>query len=248
MSPHIDEPDPRLIAKWAERYARSRTLPFLVQWFFIVCLVIAITLLSQGALMAYWWRKPILQWICMVAIGVLTIGLMWFSVSQWGQEQIWRISQWLYSKEGYATYSGPKPDRARRLRLIPAIGIGLAVYLLAGAVLVGLGYLPIKYLQPYSALFMLPFLAILIVTQRLGSWAWIWPVLYGAHAVLILGGFPLNFRGRWLFLDIIVPVFGYGLISMLAGHIYSRYALRRLKRLARTGLKDRGDEQDNGRE
>jgi len=30
-----------------------------------------------------------------------------------------------------------------------------------------------------------------------------------------------------------VPVVGYGLIAALAGHLYSRYALRRLRAIAR---------------
>lgn len=249
MSKPVLEPDPRQIAKWAERYARSRTLPFLVQWFFIVCLVVVIGLLSQGALMSYWHHRPVLQWVCIVSVGVLTLALMSFSMSRWGREQIWRVSQWLYGKEGYAAYSGHRrAERARRLRWIPVIGVGLAVYLLAGAVLVGLRYLEMKYLQPYSAFFMLPFLGSMIVSQRLGFWAWIWPALYGLHAVLLLAGAPLNFEGQWQFLDIIVPVFGYGLVSMVVGHLYSRYALRKLKRLARAGLTESESESEDGQE
>ena len=38
--------DARQLAKWAERYARSRTIPFLVQWVFIVLLVIVLAVVS----------------------------------------------------------------------------------------------------------------------------------------------------------------------------------------------------------
>ncbi len=34
----------------------------------------------------------------------------------------------------------------------------------------------------------------------------------------------------------VVPVFGYGLFAIVVGHIYSRFALWQLKRLARAGL------------
>ena len=63
-------------------------------------------------------------------------------------------------------------------------------------------------------------------------------VLYGLHAILILADFPIGFRGKWMILDMVVPVFAYGLIAILIGHAYSRYALWHLKRLARQGLDD----------
>jgi hypothetical protein len=87
---------------------------------------------------------------------------------------------------------------------------------------------------------MAPFLAAMIVVQRLGWWAWIWPALYALHAALAMTGLLRIFPVQWFFMDIIVSVFGYGLISMIVGHIYSRYALRRLKRLARAGLDEGG--------
>jgi hypothetical protein len=107
-----------------------------------------------------------------------------------------------------------------------------------------------KHLQPFSALYMLPFLALLIHYQRLGFWAWLWPAFYGLHAILLLAGLPIHFKGQYELLDIIVPTFGYGLISMLVGHIYSRYALKQLKRLARAGLNEseNGVDDDNEQE
>lgn len=233
--------DPRQLAKWAERYARSRTIPFLVQWVFIVLLVIVLGGLAQGALHAWRTGHDGLLWLQVGLIAALTLALLWFSIARWGREQIWRISEWFYRKEGHAaSRGGDKADDLSRMRWVMAMGVGLMVYHLAGAVLVGLRYLPMQYFQPYSALYMAPFLAAMIVVQRLGLWAWIWPALYAAHAVLVLSGAWQPFPKRWFFLDIIVPVFGYGLISMIFGHLYSRYALRRLKRLARAGLPDGG--------
>lgn len=242
-------PDPRAIARWAERYARSRTVPFLVQWVFIVLLVAVLGALSQGALSAYRAHRPVLQWVCTLAVGAMTLALMWFSISRWGREQIWRISQWVYGKEGYATYSaGDRSAEARRMRWLTVLGVGLAVYHLVGAVLVGLRQMPLPYLQPYSAGYMVPFLGIMIVFQRLGFWAWLWPALYAVHALAVLAGVNLPFHGTWEFLSIIIPIFGYGLVAMVAGHIYSRYALYRLKQAARAGLEEGGEERGAGTE
>jgi hypothetical protein len=234
--------DPRQIAKWAERYARSRTLPFLVQWVFIVVLVVVIGALAYVTLLAYKTHRQTLLWICMAAVAAVTVVLTWFSSSRWGGELIWRISQRLYGKEGYAEYSGgERAEAIRRAWWIRLVALGLAVYHLGLALLVGLHYLSVEYLQPWSALYMAPFLMLMVVTQRLGFWAWVWPGLYALHAVAILMGAP-HFRGQWFALDVLVPIFGYGLISIIVGHFYSRYALRRLKALARAGIKDdRGD-------
>lgn len=242
-----DVQDPRQLAKWAERYARSRTIPFLVQWSFIVLLVMVLGGLAQGALYAWRTGRPVLLWFLVAIIFTLTLGLLWFSIARWGRERIWSISEWYYRKEGYATFGGgDKAAELRRMRWLTVLGVGLMLYHLAGAVMVGTGYLPMRYFQPYSAVYMAPFLAALIVVQRLGWWAWIWPVLYLAHAMLLLSGAWRPFPQNWFFMDIVVPVFGYGLISMLVGHIYSRYALRRLKRLARAGLDKTGGGEDGG--
>lgn len=237
--------DPREIAKWAKRYAQSRTIPFLVQWVFIVALVMVIGSLSYLAIGAYYARRTTLMWISMGGIGAMTIALMWFSMARWGGEQIWRISQWLYGREGYAAYEGgDQPDRLRYRRWILLVGVGLVVYHMTGAVLVALGYLRMQYIQPLSALYMAPFLAIMILSQRLGFWAWVWPLLYGLHALLVVMGAPIHFSGKFQVLDILVPIFGYGLLSILVGHIYSRYAFRRLKATARAGLSESTPRQD----
>jgi len=235
----LEQEDPREIAKWAKRYARSRTIPFLVQWVFIVALVMVIGSLSYVTLEAYYARRTTLMWICMGGIGAMTVALMWFSMARWGGEQIWRISQWVYGREGYAAYEGgDEPDRMQHTRWIALVGVGLVLYHMTGAVLVALRYVPMPYIQPLSALYMAPFLAVMIVSQRLGFWAWVWPLLYGLHAVLLVAGAPIHFPGKVQFLDVLVPIFGYGLLSILIGHLYSRYAFRRLKQLARAGLSE----------
>ncbi len=61
-----------------------------------------------------------------------------------------------------------------------------------------------------------------------------WPALISIHAILILAGAPILFTGRWVGLNMLIPIFGYGLLTGLLSHLYSRVALRRLKRLTQT--------------
>ncbi len=229
--------DPRQLAKWAERYARSRTIPFLVQWALIMGLVLVIGLLAYATVLAYQTKHRQLLWVCMGVIAVTMAALTWLSASRWASGLVWRISQWLYGKEGYAAYSGRAARQAKRAWWVPLAGMGLGVYHLGVALLAGLRHLPMDYIQPFSALYMAPFLGLMIVTQRLGFWAWVWPLLYAAYAVAILAGAP-HFTGQWFALDVLVSIFGFGLVSMIVGHAYSRYALYRLKQLAQTGIED----------
>lgn len=226
--------DPREIAKWAKRYARSRTIPFLIQWVFIVALVVIIGVLLQLTLTAYRTHHTRLVWFGMAVVAITTATLTWVSAAKSGGERIWRISQWFYGKEGYAAYAGDDVAIKRlRSRWMPLAAVGLAAFHLVLTILIGLRRLPVEYLQPVSALYMVPFLSLMVISQRLGFWGWVWPALYALHAVALLTGFPIHFSGQWFAFDILVPIFGYGLISIVVGHIYSRYALRRLKALTR---------------
>ncbi len=223
--------------RWARRYAKSRTISFLVQWVFIVLMVMAIGVAGSLTNIAYRYNNMALFSVSVIAMGMTIIALSWFSVSKWGGELIWRITQWLYGEEGYVSYLGDREDGPTPW-WVTTLGGGLVVYHLFGAILVSFNYLHINNMQPYSAAYMVPFLGVMIVYQRLGFWAWIWPVLYGLHAVALLMGIGPTLRGQWQMLTMIISVFGCGLIAILVGHAYSRFALWKLKRLARSGLPD----------
>jgi hypothetical protein len=231
--------DPRLIMQWARRYAKSRTISFLVQWIFIVVMVLFIGLASAFTSSAYRSGDTGLLTVSVVMM-VISIGVMaWFSISPWGSEIIWRVTNWLYGREGYASYSG---DTTRETPLwLTALGGGLIIYHLVLAMLVSFQVLSIYHMQPASALYMAPFLMVLIRYQDLGFWAWIWPACYAVHGLLLffdvrIFGRPLMITGKWYLLNMILPVFGYGLLAIIVGHLYSRYALHRLKNLTRRGL------------
>ena len=235
-SPQTLQPgDPRLIIRWARRYARSRTISFLVQWVVIVSMIIAIGVATALTNLASRQESQVLFYVSVVTMIASIVTLTWFSVSKWGGEVIWRITQWLYGREGYVSYDGERNDGPTPLWMT-GLGGGLVVYHLVGALLVSFGYLQLKHMQPYSAAYMAPFLIIMILYQRLGFWAWIWPILYALHGVVLAAGVAVGFRGQWQLLNMVVPVFGYGLAAILIGHLYSRFALRQLKRLARSGL------------
>lgn len=233
--------DPRLIIRWARRYAKSRTISFLVQWVFIVLIVIAIGVAASLTNIAYRSANTVLFYISIVSMALAILALTWFSISRWGGQLIWSITQWLYGEEGYVAYLGDRPDVPTPW-WITALGGGLVVYHLIGAILVSFNYLSLNYMQPYSAAYMAPFLIVMILYQHLGFWAWIWPLLYAAHGILLLTGQPVGFTGQWQLLNMVVPVFGYGLVAILVGHAYSRFALWQLKRLTRSGLAPAGED------
>jgi hypothetical protein len=252
MTPHASSPefqpgDPRLIVQWARRYAKSRTISFLVQWVFIVCMVVFIGIAASLTTMAQKAGNDVLVYASAALLALTILALTWFSVSPWGGELVFRITQWLYGREGYVSYAEQTAPDRRQHWAMTALGGGLVVYHLAGALLVSLRILPMDYLQPYSAVYMAPFLAYMIWVQGLGFWAWLWPLCYAMHAVLLLTpGAPVAFPREWRFLDLVVPVFGYGLLAILVGHLYSRYALYKLRTLARCGLDAQEDADGDG--
>ncbi len=232
--------DPRLVVRWARQYAKSRTISFLVQWVFIVTIVIVVGIAASLTNTAYRDHNMVLFTVSVATMFVTTLLLTWFSVSRWGGELVWRITQWLYGAEGYVAYTGEHGDKPMPW-WITALGGGLVIYHLVGAILVSFNYLSFRYMQPYSALYMAPFLCIMIRYQQLGFWAWLWPLLYSLHAILYLSGAPLGFTGQWMLLNLIAPVFGYGLLAILVGHAYSRFALWKLKSVTRSALPDLPD-------
>lgn len=116
--------------------------------------------------------------------------------------------------------------------LAGAFGVSTGALVVVGL----LGHIPIKYMLPVSALYIVPFLVVLFMLMRpaVGLLTLLWPALYAAHAILIVAGAPIVFTGKWTGLNMLIPVAGYGLLSALVMRIRGRFALSRLKRLAGT--------------
>ncbi len=237
--------DPRQIVRWARRYAQSRTISFLVQWVFIVVMVMGIGLAASLTQTAHQEGKTVTFALSVISMVLAAVALVWFSVSRWSGELVFSITNWLYGREGYASYSGSNPETPLPLWLT-GLGGGLLAYHLLGALLISFNYMQIKYMQPWSAAYMTPYLILMVVYQRLGFWAWLWPVLYGLHAIALLLGVPIRFGRELELFNIITPIFAYGLIAILIGHAYSRYALWKLKSLTRGAIPDYDDAPPDG--
>jgi len=158
------------------------------------------------------------------------VSLFFFCVPKWGGKFIKRISQRLYGREGAVSISKPEAMKKKRwLGYVVGIIFGSCV---AASVQFGMrGYIPIEYMQPVSALYVVPFLVFCAIWQRpvVGPLSLLWPTLYAIHAILIVAGVPILFTENLVGLNMLLPTLGYGFLTFTIGHIYSRYALKKLK-------------------
>jgi hypothetical protein len=221
----------REIPKWARRYAQNRTLPLVV---FLGIFVFGSCMFGGLSYLTAWAYKDDQRFLAAASMLVLcafAVWWLWFSFI--GAARIMRgISERLYQGDGSVSVgacAGIEESKGPRL-----VAFVFMFCVLAGVGLGLLGLLPIRYMQPISALYVVPFLCYLgMKMRRIGSpFMFLWPALYGLHAILDVAGVPVRFWGDFHALDIFVPMIGYGLIAAIAGHIYSRIALRRLRRLA----------------
>jgi hypothetical protein len=223
--------DAQQIQRWVRRYAQNRSLPVVVNLIAFTILFLAIALTSYWGGIAYRNGNSMLLAIC---LGILTIALtatIYLSVPRWGGQRLQRMAAGLYAREGRVTISVPP---GRRPRLAVALGMVFVVCVTGSVTLGVLGYLPDRYMQPVSALYVVPFLVALNFFMRpaTGNIPLLWPLLYALHASLIVAGVPIVFVGVWEPLNMLVPTVGYGLLVSLIGHVYSRWALHRVRSLA----------------
>ena len=227
--------DPQEISKWARAYAQNRSLGVVVFMIIFLVLFAAIGGLSYLAGMAYRSGNMLLFWVS-IAVLVLAAGAVIFlSLPQWGGKLQRRVVDRLYAKEGNVAFS---PPSAHARVWGPVLGTCFGICVLASVMLDFAYDIPSKYMQPISALYVVPFLVGLWFLMRpmAGYAALLWPLLYATHAILIVAGAPISFTGPWEVLNILIPIAGYGMLSALVGHLYSRVALCRLKRLTQADL------------
>jgi len=236
--------DPREIAKWTRVYAQNRTLGVAVFLLIFLVLSAAIGGFSSGAERASHNGNTVMLAVCLSGLIVALAVLIYLSVPAWGFRRMGRIASALYAREGRVTVTRTwAPGRGR---LVTGLGLGFGACLLASVLLGVWGYLPDRYMQPVSAVYMVPFLVMLTLLQRpaIGWITLLWPALYGLHAVLIVAGAPIVFLGTWSVLNMVIPTIGYGLLTSLLGHMFNRYALHSVKQLART--EPSGDDRREG--
>lgn len=218
------------IPKWTRKYAQNRTIPALIQLVIGLCLFAGIAIPSYFGGMAYRAGNLVLFWICIFVWAVAMISLAFFCVPKWGGKFIERISRRLYGREGDVSIS--LSETAKKKKWLGYIAGMIFSSCVLGSVVLGFkGYIAIKYMQPVSALYVVPFLVFQYFWQRpkIGPLALLWPVLYTIHAILIVAGVPILFTGNLTGFNMFLPTFGYGFLTYIIGYIYSRYVLRKLK-------------------
>jgi hypothetical protein len=224
--------DPHGIAKCAQTYAQNRSLGVVISMIVFLLLCAAIGGPSYLAGEAYRSGNMLLFWVA-IALLVPAVGALGYcSVPRWGGKLLERLTQRLYAKEGNVSFLPPS-GRAKVLGYMLAVFLGTCV--VASVTLGSVFEIPTKYMQPISALYVVPFLVCLWLLMRpmVGWAALLWPLLFALHAILILAGAPILFTAPWDGLNMLIPIAGYGILAGLVGHLQSRVALARLKRLTR---------------
>ncbi|MBD3291343.1 MAG: hypothetical protein GF393_00355 [Armatimonadia bacterium] len=230
-------PDQRLkdLPKWADRYARNRTIPALLMMtvFFIGFAVFS--LLGTGVARAFDSGYPALGIAAVVVLLAAVAGWLWavFSgvLSRWGSN----VAKRYYEREGMATAkAGERPKWSWRSWIIFAALITAPV---------AMGLLPIdpQYSQALAACYLVPLMVWWAttdgkITLPMGL---LWPVLYALHAVAMVLGAPLVIGGD-AGPTVMWPALGYLFVALLAGHIYSRYALKRMREISREAADEEG--------
>jgi hypothetical protein len=230
--------DSRKIGKWAHVYAQNRTLGVVAFQLIFIVYFLAIIGASYFGGMAYragYW--PICG-LCMAILVMSILGTVYLSVPQWGGRMVERCIKRLYADEGNALITPAcTVGRKRLVKIMGALlGGGVAVSFVLGLFEI----IPIQYMQPISAIYVVPFLLTLLIVMRpaVGPIMFLWPALYTLHAALILAGAPILFVGRWDILNMLIPTLGYGLLAGLIAHVYSRFALWKIRHIARNSLQN----------
>ena len=237
------------IPKWTRKYAQNRTLTIIV----LMAMIMLFSMLVAGllgfplGLITAGFRKGNMILGC-VGIAVLVAVLAAISIclisflSKFGGknrgliDQL--IAQRIYGKEGTATLSMPKSSKKKIcLEILGAVIFFICFF--GSWHLAMEGYIAFKYLQPVSALYMVPSAVCgwyFWQSPRMGPIYLLYPILYAIHAILIVTGVPLFFSGNWGILSVCLPFIGYTFLAYVIGHVYSRYALKKLKGVTHLGV------------
>ncbi len=217
---------------WSRTYAQNRSLPVLLYLLAYGGIFLLLSGLAAGGGMATKAGYPVLGILALIGFFVVYGLLMYFVISKRGRGWVEQQLQRPYAKEGTVRIKSDRRAQHPYLGYVVGPLFGICI---VGEVLLGLcGYLPIRLMQPVSALYCVPFLVFLWWWQRPAS-TWVmllWPALYGAHAVVLISGLPIPTDGSWAMFHSMVPMVAYGGIAAFLSHLYSRYALRRLRRLS----------------
>ena len=231
------------IPKWTRKYAQNRTLTIIV----LMAMIMLFSMFVAGivgfslSLAVAGFRKGNIILGCvgiavLVAVLVATVTFIIIFLSKFGGknrgliDQI--IDQKIYGKEGIASVPVPESSK-KKICLEILSGVIFFICFFGSWHLAVKGFIAYKYLQPVSVLYIVPFGVCgwyFWQSPRMGPIYLLYPILYTIHAILILAGAPIFFTTEnFCIFSICLPMLGYGFLPFIIGHIYSRYALKKLK-------------------
>lgn len=222
----------RDIPNYARSYALNRSLPVLVLLTVMALTYAGLGFFAQLTGVAFRAGRTLVFCLSAAVTAICLAGTIAFAfprVWKWFQGPLIR---WLYRNDGSVLVS-PATPCARSSRSPWMYAISAPLVLCAIALVALIPRIGERYEQPLVALFGVPvMIAIGVLARPAGSlMLGLWASLYALHAVLILAGAPILIQGQWSWLNVSLPMFGYGILSALVSHLYSQAALRRLQRL-----------------
>ena len=221
----------REIPKWAGRYAHNRTLPVLLRLGLILLAAMGIRGLSTMAGREGQAGHKATAVVLVVVSLAAGAAWVWFVLTHRFGRLSESLSARFYGSEGTAVAAAKSGSHSRGGQAV-AIAFGLCIVL---QILAGFAFeASIRYMVPIGAAYLIPFL--IYIWARQGGMAapfmLLWPALLLIHAVLALAGVS-PFSDEPSVVTVLIPLFGYGAIAAFASHVYSRFALRRVRSLAR---------------
>jgi MFS family permease len=233
------------IPKWTRKYAQNRTLTIMVLLGMVglFSMFIAALVGFSLALAVAGFRKGNIILGCvgiavLVAVLIATVRFLIIFLSKFGGKNRGLLDrlldQRIYGKEGTASVPASKSSK-KKICLEILSGVIFFICFFGSWHLAMEGYIAFKYLQPVSALYIVPYAVCgwyFWQSPRMGPIYLLYPILYAIHAALIVAGVPLFFTGNWCMLSVCLPFVGYSFVAYVIGHLYSRYALKKLKAAA----------------
>jgi len=241
----------REIPLWVERYARNRTLAAIVLLAIMavsVGVIGPLVYLTERAYRAGETTQAIVFLCISAACGTWLIWLSFVGARSLGR----RIDDAAYAREGTAMTE----PIVRAQSFSPHRTLAFALYFFCFIVWFGLhllGIMPNRLWTAALYVLMAPFVFYFFLgrfRRAVSPFLLLWPALCAIHSLLLLLGAPIYIfggpGGMYEILNGLIPVFGYALLCALAGHLYSRFALRRLRALARSPESPNGAQEVGG--
>jgi hypothetical protein len=234
------------IPKWTRKYAQNRTLTIMV----LLAMLMLFSIVFAGlisfplGLASAGFRKGnmVLGYVGIavsVAVFVAMLIFIVITLKKFGGKNRGTLDQlidkWTYGKEGTVAVSKPKSSK-KKICLEIVMSVTWFILFFGSWHLAINGYIAYKYLQPVSVLYIVPCVVCgwyFWQSPRMGPIYLLYPILYTIHAILIVAGVPIFFTTEnFCIFSICLPLIGYGFLPFIIGHIYSRYALKKLKTVA----------------